>query len=99
MSYSPNGNKLAIGNHDGIIYVYETKNYTLCKKLTGHTAAILDLDWSKTGSYIRSFSLSYDILYHNAEDGERIERAESLLEVLWETQTCKQGYNVTGIWN
>lgn len=72
MAYSPNGKYLAVGNHDGLVYIYETQNYHPKGKLEGHTAAILDLDWSADSSSVRSFSLSYDILYHTVKDGKRI---------------------------
>lgn len=98
MSYSPDGSLLAVGNHDSVIYLYETVNYKEVGKCTGHSAAIIDLDWDKESSALRTFSLSYDLLYYNTK-GDRIKDAYSLKDTEWNTNTCKQGFNVTGIWN
>lgn len=99
INFSPNGKYLAVGNHDSTIYIYDTVHYKHLHSLHGHTAAILDIDWSDDSQYIRTFSLSYDILYYNPAKGVRITDAEPLKDYKWETQTCLQGYNVTGIWN
>jgi len=99
MAYSPNGKYLAVGNHDSFIYIYESEDYKLKGKLEGHTAAVLDLDWSADSTSLRSFSLSYDLLYHDVTKGKRIIDNCEFRDTEWATQTCKQGYMVSGIWN
>lgn len=69
MSYSHDGKFLAVGNHDANIYVYDTVNYKLKYTLTGNSSAIIDLDWCKESINLRTFSLSYELLYYNAITG------------------------------
>lgn len=88
MNYSPDGQYLAVGNHDSNIYIYETSDYKLIGKCTGHTAAVLDLDWDKESTILRTFSLSYDLLYYTNK-GERIKNAYECKDTDWSSQTCK----------
>jgi len=48
MSYSPDGNYLAVGSHDTNIYIYETldEGYHLVGKAKKHNATITNIDWS-----------------------------------------------------
>jgi len=48
MVYSPCNNFLAIGSHDNLIYVFDTKGYKEIKgsPFKGHSSFITALDWS-----------------------------------------------------
>jgi len=65
MEYSPDGSKLAVGSHDNNVYVYSTDNYTLLGKCAKNNSFITSVDWAADGSYIRTVSGSYELLFFN----------------------------------
>ncbi|XP_078672205.1 echinoderm microtubule-associated protein-like 2 isoform X2 [Branchiostoma floridae x Branchiostoma belcheri] len=100
--YSPDGNFLAIGSHDNIIYLYsvteEGRKYSRVGKLTGHSSFVTHLDWSSDSQYIRSNSGDYEILYWSAAMCRQVPAAASLRDVEWATATCTLNFQVFGMW-
>ena len=72
---SPDGNKVAIGASDNIIYIADLDNDGDIKetiRLLGHTSGVNHLDWSADGLFIRSNSSDYELLFWRSEDGEHL---------------------------
>ncbi|CAH1261926.1 EML1 [Branchiostoma lanceolatum] len=100
--YSPDGNFLAVGSHDNIIYLYsvteEGRKYSRVGKLTGHSSFVTHLDWSSDNQYIRSNSGDYEILFWSAAMCRQVPAAASLRDVEWATATCTLNFQVFGMW-
>jgi WD40 repeat protein len=58
MSYSPDGNYLAVGSHDDTLYIFSIAadgQYSLYHKIEYiHSSAITALDWSKDSKHLRA---------------------------------------------
>ena len=100
VKYSPNGKWLACGGHDSLIIVYAVENnYAVKYKLKGHSAAITHLDFSVNSEVIQSTSLSYELLYHNLNNGMHDPKgASGNKDEGWASWTCTLGWPVQGIW-
>ncbi len=68
VKYSPKGDKLAVGSHDNIIYIYSTTDYKLLGKCNKHNSFITSIDWSVDGNFIRSVCGAYELLFYNGND-------------------------------
>lgn len=98
MHYSPDSKNLAVGSHDNMIYLVETKTYKKVTKLTGHSSFITSLDWSVDGNFIRTNCGAYELLFFNIPNKKRDPSgASNTVETIWCDQTCKLGWNVQGI--
>lgn len=95
MEYSPSGTLLAVGSHDNNIRVYSVESgYELHAELTGHNSFITHLDWSADGKFIRSNCGAYELLFFDAEAGERLPDGASLTaDVKWQSSTCTITWN------
>jgi len=97
MVYSPCNKYLAVGSHDNIIYLLDTKTYSDKKmtKLTGHSSFITSIDWALDSSYIRTNCGAYELLFFNIAAKKRDPKGASLtMGTDWADQTCKLGWNV-----
>ena len=102
LSYSPNGQVLAVGTHGSVIVLLDVNdNYAAKEKLTAHNAAITCLDWSVDSKNIQSVCLGYELLFHEVVPGlkgsKQEKSASKLKNTQWATQTCKFGWYVNGI--
>lgn len=98
MAYSPDGNYLAVGTHTSVVVVFSTDNYQNIGTLKGNSAAIISLDWSKDSTYIRTISLSYELLFYTVGNMQQdTSGASNTKDLEWATQTCKFGWLVQGI--
>lgn len=98
MAYSPDHTTLAIGSHDNVIYLVETKSYKKVTKLTGHSSFITAVDFSIDGSYLRSVCGAYELLFFNVKNKKRDPSgASNTVETVWADHTCKLGWCVQGI--
>ena len=57
IAWSPDGTKLASGDHGGVIRVWDTKHDRCAKVLKGPACMVSDLTWLPDGSYLASGSL------------------------------------------
>jgi WD40 repeat protein len=95
MSYSPDSKNLAVGSHDNLIYLVDTKAYRKVLKLTGHSSFLTSIDWSVCGTYLRSNCGAYELLFFNVPQKKRDPSgASNTVETVWVDQTCKLGWNV-----
>ena len=98
MAYSPCNKFLAVGSHDNIVYLVDTKSYKSVTKLTGHSSFITGLDWAQDSSYIRSVCGAYELLFFNIKSKKRDPSgASNTIETMWADQTTKLGWSVQGI--
>ncbi|MDF3078553.1 MAG: repeat protein [Sphingobacteriaceae bacterium] len=56
IAVSPDENLIALGCKDNVIYLYDSKDYTLVATLTGHTMPITSLHFSPDGKFLLSGS-------------------------------------------
>ncbi|CAH8495818.1 unnamed protein product [Schistosoma rodhaini] len=102
VAYSPDGNYLALGSRDNVIYVYNVLErgykYNRVGRCCGHTSFILHIDWSVDGRFIRSVSGDYEILFWTAFDCRQVVSPSTLRDLEWASQTCTIGWEVAGIW-
>jgi len=98
MAYSPSGDRLAIGSHDNLIYLYQkAAQYEYLSILKGHSSFISCLDWSLDGEVIRSNCGAYELLFFNTKTTTRLTPSDTTSKE-WHTETCKFGWNVEGIY-
>jgi len=84
MVYSPDSKNLAVGSHDNMIYIVDTKSYKKVTKLTGHSSFITSLDWSVDGTYLRSNCGAYELLFFNVANKKRDPSgASNTIETIW----------------
>ncbi|XP_075049643.1 echinoderm microtubule-associated protein-like 1 isoform X7 [Mixophyes fleayi] len=102
MSYSPDGNSLAIGSHDNYIYIYAVnengRKYSRIGKCSGHSSFITHLDWSVNSQYLMSNSGDYEILYWIPTACKQVVSVETTRDLEWATHTCTLGFQVFGVW-
>lgn len=98
MSYSPNNEYLAVGCHDEVVYIYNVPGYSLKGTLHKHHSSILGIDWTFNSAYIRSNCEAYELLFYDIEKMEQATSgATETRDMEWDTQTCKLGWHVTGV--
>ncbi|KAH8855200.1 Echinoderm microtubule-associated protein-like 1 [Schistosoma japonicum] len=102
VAFSPDGNYLALGSRDNVIYVYNVLEhgykYNRVGRCCGHTSFILHIDWSADSRFLRSVSGDYEILYWTAFDCRQVVSPSTLRDLEWASQTCTLGWEVAGIW-
>lgn len=72
---SPDGNRVAVGARDNVIYIAELDNDGDLKetiRLLGHTSGVIHIDWSSDGMYIRSNSSDFELLFWRSADGDHL---------------------------
>ena len=85
LGYSPDGRWLAGGDQLGGLELYRTKAkpgdeelrpaYSRRAKCSGHSSAVLHVDWTECSRCVRSGSTSYELLYHLVPSGQLLPRA------------------------
>lgn len=102
VTFSPNGNLLALGSRDNYIYIYQVNEdatkYSRVGRCMGHSSFITHLDWSMDGQYLRSNSGDYELLFWNPGICRQISQPSSLKDVNWATHTCIISFETIGIW-
>lgn len=97
--YSPKFDMLAVGTHVNELFVYSVPGYDLKGKLSGHSTAVICIDWSTDGSYLRSLDEGFDMIFWQlpkfAKDPDG---AQNTKDKDWATQSCKIGWSVLGIY-
>ena len=96
--YSPDGQTLAVGSHDDIVYLLNTKSYNCRATCKGHHSYITALDFSADGAKLQTTSGDYELLYWDASDGRQILSATEMRDTVWATATCTLGWGMQGIW-
>lgn len=103
MKYSPDNKFLAVGAHDDSIYVYAVNfdgQYAIHYSIKFvHSSAILGMDWSKDSKYLRAVDQAYAKQFYDIVECEQFKEGQQVLTSpnIWETSTCKLGWEVAGI--
>jgi len=99
MSFSPDGQYLAVGSHDNRIYVYQTGTWNLVGKCVGHSSYIMALDWCRQSQYIRSNCGAYELLFWTVPDCKQDPSGRTNTKgTMWATKTVKFSWETTGIY-
>jgi WD40 repeat protein len=99
LKYTNYGDLLIATSLSGDIKIMETNEYTSIKKLQLNGAAITNLDWDLTNSYIQCVTNNAQYIFISVgEDIKIIDDPESINNVDWPQITCKFGYNVQGVY-
>lgn len=105
VTFSPDGEKVAVGSHDNGLYIYSVLDGGQCLRrhqsgvLTGHRNFITHIDWSRDGNYIQSVSGDYDLRYWNVDSMQKERSSNLFCDMQWATQTCIIGHPVLGAWS
>ncbi len=98
LNYSPDGRLLAVGSHDRIIYLLETKSFSCQAKCKGHNSFISAVDFSEDSTRLQSVSGDYELLFWDTRSGKQITSPSDTRDVKWATTTCTLGWAVQGVW-
>lgn len=89
VSFSPEGETLAVGCQAGGILLYAVHDdYELVGKCDRHTSAVTHIDFSKDGEWIRSNSTDNDICFFNSDDASYQSNIASMRDVQWASNNC-----------
>ena len=96
------GRYLAVGSHDNVVDIYDTKKpnaeYELAGTCKGHSSFITHLGWSKDGQTLYTNSGDYELLYWYAPKGVQIVNGIDVKDVTWADTTGVLGFETTGVW-
>jgi WD40 repeat protein len=104
IKFSPDGNSLAVGSHDNVIYIYsvslddDSVSLSLRGKFNKHNSYITHFDFSADGRFLQSNCGAYELLFCDTAAGKQITSASELRDVRWSSWTCTLGWPVQGIW-
>jgi len=99
VKFCPLGQKIAVACHDNYVHVLDASTYEIVGKCKGHASYVTHLDWSASGTYLRSTSGAYELLFWQPESGScKSVAAELLKDETWHTCTCDLGWDVCGVW-
>jgi len=68
LTYNSNGSLIAIGDKSGNLKLINARTGSLIKNLTGHSARILDVDFSQNGKFLASSSMDGTVRLWTLED-------------------------------
>merc|ERR1711988_121268 len=97
LRFSPDGTWLAIGSHDGCIYLHQTASFQRHHILRGHRQSVTHIDFSADSTKIQSNSDAYELFFWDVRRGHRV-NASDVRVVRWASQSCVYGWPVTGVW-
>lgn len=98
MCYSPKGDMLAVGTHANELFVYSVPGYELRASLEGHATPLICVDWSTDNTYLRSLDEGFDMIFWKLPGFTKDpDGAVNTKDKDWETQSCKIGWSVQGI--
>jgi WD40 repeat protein len=100
MRFSPDGTKLAVGNHDQFIYIYDAASGSLISKCQKHSSYITAVDWSLDSTAVKSTCGAYELLYFAMESdtlNQVPEGRSAYKNEEWATYSTHFGWPVQGI--
>ena len=90
---------LAVGGPDGTLEILAVgASYRRIHSCRGHSSSVLHVDWSSDGNYLQTCCARCELLFWDAQTGERILEPRTLCDVTWATWTCPLGLPVQGIY-
>lgn len=104
ISYSPEGDYVAVGMESGIVFFYKVNEEVEYKYLFSNKffqssrEEILSIDWSIDGRMVRVINNKHDLFYWNMH-GRRIESNRNVLkDTQLTTETAPMSYQTSGVW-
>ena len=104
VSFSPNGEYLAVGGHDMKIHVFRFEkdgyeDHVKVAECSGHQSIVKNIDWSSNSLYLRSNSADLDLLFWNPVTGDRVTDKDLVEDLAWASHSCVLTFESIGIWN
>jgi microtubule-associated protein-like 6 len=98
VSFSGDGETLAIGSDDGAIYLYAVQDeYEMVGRCVRHSGPVIHIDFSVDGEWIRTNSSNGELCFFNADNASFQSNAAAMRDVQWSTQTCVYSWHTRGI--
>ena len=99
IKFSPDGRLLAASNREQSIDVFDIhKDFRRIATCTGHSGAVLHIDFSADGRYLRSSCTAGEILFWHASTGKQQPRGSDMRDVSWFSSSVVFGWGLQGIW-
>lgn len=101
MKFSPDGQTLAVGSHDNMIYIFGIADAKQkCKPMRKHSSYITHIDFSCDGNTLHSNCGAYELIFWDlAQNGKQVTLGATMFrDEKWATWTCTLGWPVQGIW-
>ncbi|EKX40131.1 hypothetical protein GUITHDRAFT_55541, partial [Guillardia theta CCMP2712] len=103
LKYSPDGKYLAVALGDNCIDIYQillqsTMPYKRVGCCNDHSGAVTHVDFDAESGYLRSTSMSNELLYCVIPSGKQSVKTEELSKKKWATHNCVLGWTVKSIW-
>ena len=95
--FSPDGQWLAVGCHDGCVYLHKTASYQRHHILRGHHQCVTHIDFSADSSRLQTNSDAYELCFWDVRRGRRAPASDNR-DVRWATGSCVYGWPTTGVW-
>jgi hypothetical protein len=97
LRYSPDGTRLAVVSGDRAVDLYDaTDRYRRIARGTGHSSAVLHVDFSEDGTRLQTTSSSGEHLIWDAKDGSRITDRGITERLDWDSYTCATAPHAIG---
>ena len=99
IKFSPDGYLLAVANREQSIDLYDMRaDFRRTATCIGHSGAVLHIDFSADGRYLRSSCTAAEVLYWNTATGKQHRFASELRDTAWATHTVVFGWGVHAVW-
>jgi microtubule-associated protein-like 6 len=100
VQFSPDGSKVAFGAHDAKLYMIDLENNNKMSSVKRSSSAVLHIDFSEDGNYIRTSDQAYEYLFYTVSDLKQDPSgATNCRDMAWMSQHCTLGWGVQGIWH
>ena len=104
VSFSPNGEYLAVGGHDMKIHVFRFEkegyeDHVKVAECSGHQSMVKNIDWSSNSLYLRSNSADLDLLFWNPVTGDKVTDKDLVEDLDWASHSCSLTFETLGVWN
>lgn len=98
VSFSGEGETLAVGSEDGSVYLYAVQDeYELIGRCVRHTAAVNHIDFSIDGEWLRTNSVNGELCFFNADDASFQSNSAAMRDTKWFSNTCVYSWHSRGI--
>eukprot|EP01044_Picomonas_judraskeda_P014565 COSAG03_NODE_2331_length_2879_cov_1.649281_2_plen_494_part_00 len=96
--FSPDGRLLAVADRENHINIYDVADdLRRVGRCSGHSSAVLQIDWSADGTVLMSNSMDREALFWDIRGRPAMDQSQRDQE--WDTWTCQLGFPVMGIWS
>lgn len=99
LKFSPDGQWLAVGGHDDKVSIYSMPDCKKHKVFKAGSSYITHIDWSLDSQYIRTNDGSYELLYFDVQNGQRLSRGSTQFrDEPWASNSCVLSFGTQGVW-